>query len=49
MGVSQKRHNTLTDAQHGFRSGRWTDTALLQFINAREDADEIRIPLYSSR
>ena len=43
-----ERHGILSDAQHGFRSGRSTDTALLQFINAREHAEEALIPLYSS-
>ena len=43
-----ERHSVLADAQHGFRLGRGTDTALLQFINAREHAEEEALPLYSS-
>ena len=43
-----ERHHVLTDAQHGFRPGRGTDTALLQFINAREHADESGTLLYTS-
>ena len=43
-----ERHHVLTDAQHGFRPGRGTDTALLQFINAREHADESGTQLYTS-
>ena len=43
-----ERHSVLADAQHGFRPGRGTDTALLQFINAREHAEEAALPLYSS-
>ena len=36
-----ERHGILTDAQLGFRPGRGTDTALPQFINAREHAEEM--------
>ena len=43
-----ERHGVLADAQHGFRPGRGTDTALIQFINAREHAEEAALPLYSS-
>ena len=43
-----ERHGILADAQHGFRPGRGADTALLQFINAREHAEEAALPLYSS-
>ena len=43
-----ERHQVLTDAQHGFRPGRGSGTALLQFINAREHADESGTPLYTS-
>ena len=43
-----ERHSILADAQHGFRPGRGTDTALLQFINAREHAEETDLPMYSS-
>ena len=39
-------HHALSDAQHGFRPGRGIDTAQLQFINAREHAEETRNPLY---
>ena len=42
------RHGILSDSQHGFRHGRGTDTALLQFINAKEHAKETGTPLYTS-
>ena len=44
-----ERHRVLTDAQNGFRPGRGTDTALLQFLNAREHADESGTQLYTIR
>ena len=43
-----ERHRILATAQQGFRPGRGTDTALIQFINAREHAEETRTPLYTS-
>ena len=43
-----ERHHVLAEAQHGFRPGRGTDTALLQFVNAREHAEEAVLPMYSS-
>ena len=43
-----ERDGILTDAQHGFRPGRGTETVLLQFINAREHVEEALTPLYSS-
>ena len=39
-----ERHRVLADAQHGFRPGRGTDAALIQFINAREHAEEAAPP-----
>ena len=43
-----ERHSVLASAQHGFRPGRGTDTALLQFMNATEHAVEAQLPLYTS-
>ena len=43
-----ERHRVLATAQQGFRPGRGTDTALIQFINAREHAEETNTPLYTS-
>ena len=40
-----ERHRVLATAQQGFRPGRGTDTALIQFINAREHAEETNTPL----
>ena len=37
-----------TTSQQGFRRGCGTDTALLQFTNAREHAEETGTPLYTS-
>ena len=45
---ARERHGILTDTQHGFRPGRNTDTALLQFINAREHAEEALSTLCST-
>ena len=42
------RHGVLAEAQQGFRHGRGTDTALLQFLNAKEHAGETGTPLYTS-
>ena len=41
-------HDILSPAQHGFRRGRGTDSALAEFINAREHAEEHHLPLYTS-
>ena len=46
--LAWERHHVLATAQQGFRPGRGTDTALLQFINALEHAEETGIPLYPS-
>ena len=43
-----ERHSVLAPAQHGFRPGRGTDSALLQFLNATEYAVETQLPLYTS-
>ena len=43
-----ERHQVLAPAQHGFRPGRGTDSALLQFLNATEHAAETGTPLYTS-
>ena len=43
-----ERHHVLAPAQQGFNPGRGTDTALLQFINAPEHAEETGTPLYTS-
>ncbi|OXE35816.1 MAG: hypothetical protein CGW95_11575, partial [Phenylobacterium zucineum] len=43
-----ERHQILSPIQHGFRRGRGTDTALVEFINAREHAEEHHLPLYTS-
>ena len=43
-----ERHVVLAPGQHGFRPGRGTDSALLQFLNATEHAVEAQIPLYLS-
>ena len=45
---ARERHAALAPAQHGFRPGRGTDTALLQFLNATEHAVEAQLPLYTS-
>ncbi|OXE37212.1 MAG: hypothetical protein CGW95_02890, partial [Phenylobacterium zucineum] len=42
------RHGLLSDAQHGFRHCRGTDSALLQFINAREHSEATNTPLFTS-
>ncbi|OXE37641.1 MAG: hypothetical protein CGW95_00400, partial [Phenylobacterium zucineum] len=42
------KHGTLSEAQHGFRHRRGTDSALLQFINAREHSEASRSPLFTS-
>ena len=41
-------HRVLAPAQHGFRPGRGTDSALLQFLNATEHAEETSTSLYTS-
>ena len=43
-----ERHLILSPSQHGFRRGRGTDTALAEFINAREHAEELNTPLYTA-
>ncbi|OXE37562.1 MAG: hypothetical protein CGW95_00900, partial [Phenylobacterium zucineum] len=43
-----ERHHILSPTQHGFRRGRGTDSALVEFINAMEHAEEHHIPLYTS-
>ena len=43
-----ERHSVLDPAQHGFRPGRGTDSALLQLLNATEHAVETQLPLYTS-
>ena len=43
-----ERHQVLSPTQHGFRPGRGTDSALLQFLNATEHAAETGTPLYTS-
>ena len=41
-----EKHRVLQDMQSGFRSGVTTTTSLLQFINALEQAEQKKSPLY---
>ena len=45
---ARERYRVLAPAQHGFRPGRGTDSALLQFLNATEHAEETSTTLYTS-
>jgi hypothetical protein len=42
----QEKHKVLQDMQSGFRAGVSTTTSLLQFINALEQAEQKKLPLY---
>jgi hypothetical protein len=43
-----EKHNVLQDMQSGFRKGQSTETSLIQFIDALEQAEQTMAPLYNT-